>query len=31
VSVTAMRSELLPALLETAHRIEADLRSQAPG
>jgi IclR family transcriptional regulator, pca regulon regulatory protein len=30
VSVSAMRSELLPALLATARRIEADLRSQAP-
>jgi IclR family transcriptional regulator, pca regulon regulatory protein len=29
VSLTAMRSELLPALLETARRIEADLKSQA--
>lgn len=31
VSMAAMRSELLPALLETARRIEADLRSQGPG
>jgi IclR family transcriptional regulator, pca regulon regulatory protein len=29
VSMTAMRTELLPALQETARRIEADLRSQA--
>ncbi len=29
VSMAAMRSELLPALLETAHRIEEDLRLQA--
>jgi IclR family transcriptional regulator, pca regulon regulatory protein len=28
VSLAAMRTELLPALLETARRIEADLRSQ---
>jgi IclR family pca regulon transcriptional regulator len=28
VSLAAMRAELLPALLETARRIEADLRSQ---
>ena len=28
VSMAAMRAELLPALLETARRIEADLRSQ---
>jgi IclR family pca regulon transcriptional regulator len=28
VSLAAMRAELLPALLETAGRIEADLRSQ---
>jgi len=28
VSMAAMRSDLLPALLETARRIEADLRSQ---
>jgi hypothetical protein len=26
--MAAMRAELLPALLETARRIEADLRSQ---
>jgi hypothetical protein len=25
-----MRTELLPALLETASRIEADLKSQGP-
>ncbi|HEY2640309.1 MAG TPA: IclR family transcriptional regulator C-terminal domain-containing protein [Streptosporangiaceae bacterium] len=31
VSMAAMRSELLPALLETAHRIEEDLRLQAGG
>jgi IclR family transcriptional regulator, pca regulon regulatory protein len=31
VSMTAMRSDLLPALLETARRIEADLRSQGAG
>ena len=31
VSMAAMRSELLPALLETARRIEADLRSQGSG
>jgi IclR family pca regulon transcriptional regulator len=31
VSMAAMRSELLPALLETAHRIEEDLRLQARG
>ena len=30
VSTAAMRSELLPALRETALRIEADLQSQAP-
>ncbi len=30
VSMAAMRAELLPALLETARRIEADLRSQGP-
>lgn len=30
VSLTAMRTELLPALLETASRIEADLKSQGP-
>jgi IclR family transcriptional regulator, pca regulon regulatory protein len=29
VSLAAMRTELLPALLETAARIESDLRSQA--
>ncbi len=29
VSMAAMRSDLLPALLETAHRIEEDLRLQA--
>jgi IclR family transcriptional regulator, pca regulon regulatory protein len=29
VSASAMRTELLPALLETAGRIEADLKSQA--
>jgi IclR family pca regulon transcriptional regulator len=28
VSPAAMRTELLPALLETAHQIEADLKSQ---
>jgi IclR family transcriptional regulator, pca regulon regulatory protein len=28
VSLAAMRAELLPALLETADRIETDLRSQ---
>ena len=31
VSPAAMRSDLLPALLETARQIEADLRSQARG
>jgi IclR family transcriptional regulator, pca regulon regulatory protein len=31
VSMAAMRTELLPALQETAHRIEADLRSQGLG
>jgi IclR family transcriptional regulator, pca regulon regulatory protein len=31
VSMAAMRSELLPLLLETARRIEADLKSQARG
>jgi IclR family transcriptional regulator, pca regulon regulatory protein len=31
VSMAAMRAELLPALLETARRIEADLRSQGLG
>src|SRR5215467_7796829 len=31
VSMAAMRSELLPHLLETARRIEADLRSQGLG
>jgi IclR family pca regulon transcriptional regulator len=31
ISMAAMRSELLPALLETASRIEADLKSQARG
>ena len=31
VSMAAMRSELLPALLETARRIEEDLRLQAGG
>ncbi len=31
VSTAAMRAELLPALLETARRIEADLRSQGRG
>jgi IclR family pca regulon transcriptional regulator len=31
VSMAAMRSELLPALQETARRIEADLRSQGLG
>jgi IclR family pca regulon transcriptional regulator len=30
VSMAAMRTELLPALLETASRIEADLKSQGP-
>jgi IclR family pca regulon transcriptional regulator len=30
ITMAAMRTELLPALLETAGRIEADLRSQAP-
>jgi IclR family transcriptional regulator, pca regulon regulatory protein len=30
VSVEAMRTELLPAILETARQIEADLRSQGP-
>jgi len=30
VSMSAMRTDLLPALLETARRIEADLRSQGP-
>ncbi len=31
VSMTSMRTELLPALQETARRIEADLRSQGEG
>ena len=31
VSMTAMRSELLPAVQETARRIEADLRAQGLG
>jgi IclR family transcriptional regulator, pca regulon regulatory protein len=31
VSLAAMRTDLLPALLETAGRIEADLRSQGAG
>jgi IclR family transcriptional regulator, pca regulon regulatory protein len=31
VSLSVMRAELLPALLETAARIEADLRSQGKG
>jgi IclR family transcriptional regulator, pca regulon regulatory protein len=31
VSLAAMRSELLPSLLDTARRIEQDLRSQARG
>jgi len=31
VSMAAMRSEMLPALLETAHQIEEDLRLQARG
>ncbi len=31
VSMTAMRTDLLPALQETARRIEADLRSQGAG
>jgi IclR family pca regulon transcriptional regulator len=31
VSMAAMRAELLPAMLETARRIEADLRSQGLG
>jgi IclR family transcriptional regulator, pca regulon regulatory protein len=31
VSMAAMRSELLPALQDTARRIEGDLRSQARG
>jgi IclR family pca regulon transcriptional regulator len=31
VSMAAMRSDLLPALQETAGRIEADLRSQGAG
>jgi IclR family pca regulon transcriptional regulator len=30
VSLAAMRADLLPALLETARQIEADLKSQAP-
>jgi IclR family pca regulon transcriptional regulator len=30
VSMAAMRTDLLPALLETASRIESDLKSQAP-
>jgi IclR family transcriptional regulator, pca regulon regulatory protein len=30
VSLAAMRAELLPALLDTAHLIEADLKSQGP-
>ncbi len=30
VSLTAMRAELLPSLLETARQIEADLKSQGP-
>lgn len=30
VSVEAMRTELLPAMLETARQIETDLRSQGP-
>jgi IclR family transcriptional regulator, pca regulon regulatory protein len=30
VSLAAMRTELLPALLETASRIESDLKSQGP-
>jgi IclR family transcriptional regulator, pca regulon regulatory protein len=30
VNMAAMRSDLLPALLDTARRIEADLRSQGP-
>jgi IclR family transcriptional regulator, pca regulon regulatory protein len=29
VSMAAMRSEILPALLETAHQIEADLQAQS--
>jgi IclR family transcriptional regulator, pca regulon regulatory protein len=29
VSMVAMRDRVLPALLETAHRVEADLRAQA--
>jgi len=31
VSMAAMRSELLPQLLDTAHRIEADLKAQGAG
>ncbi|MGB6453073.1 MAG: IclR family transcriptional regulator, partial [Streptosporangiaceae bacterium] len=31
VSMAAMRTDLLPALQETARRIEADLRSQGAG
>jgi IclR family pca regulon transcriptional regulator len=31
VSLTAMRTELLPALLDTAHQIETDLKSQGSG
>jgi IclR family transcriptional regulator, pca regulon regulatory protein len=31
VTMTAMRTDLLPALQETARRIEADLRSQGAG
>jgi IclR family transcriptional regulator, pca regulon regulatory protein len=30
VSMVAMRSQILPALLETARQIEADLRAQSP-
>ena len=30
VSLEAMRTELLPAMLETARQIETDLRSQGP-
>jgi IclR family transcriptional regulator, pca regulon regulatory protein len=31
VSMAAMRSELLPQLVDTAHRIEADLKAQGAG
>jgi IclR family transcriptional regulator, pca regulon regulatory protein len=31
VSMAAMRADLLPALRETARRVEADLRSQGAG